>query len=115
PKPDLSKYLVIVRSMEKYFLGFSVRSFPRAQNKQADILAKAAAESQLSPPDVFFETLKQGSVNCIEEPTKFVNAITSEDWRATIMAYLRGHFVPEDDKEEKRMALRGRNYKINNG
>ena len=30
------------------------------------------------------------------------------------MAYLRGHFVPEDDKEEKRMALRARNYKIIN-
>ena len=60
----------------------------------------------------FFETLKQASVNCAEEPAKFINAITSEDWRATIMAYLRGHFVPEDEKEEKRMALRARNYRI---
>ena len=84
--------------MEKYFLGFSIRSFPRAQNKQADILAKAAAENQLLPPDVFFETLRHGSVNYVEEPAKFVNAITCEDWRATIMAYLRGHFVPEDEK-----------------
>ena len=31
------------------------------------------------------------------------------------MAYLRGHFVPKDDKEEKRMALRARNYRIING
>ena len=84
--------------MEKYFLGFSVRSFPRAQNKQADILAKAAAKNQPLPPDVFFETLRHGSVNCAEETTKFVNAITSEDWRATVMAYLRGHFVLEDEK-----------------
>ena len=30
------------------------------------------------------------------------------------MAHLRGHFIPEDDKEEKRMALRARNYKIIN-
>ena len=64
--------------------------------------------------DVFFDILKQGSVNSVEEPAKFVNAISSEDWRATIMAYLRGHFVPEDDKEEKRMALRAQNYKIIN-
>ena len=28
------------------------------------------------------------------------------------MAYLRGHFVPEDEKEEKRMALRARNHRI---
>ena len=30
------------------------------------------------------------------------------------MAYLRGHFVPEDDKEEKQLALRARNYSIVN-
>jgi hypothetical protein len=101
--------------MEKYFfLGFSVRSFPRLQNKQADVLAKAAAENDPLPPKVFFETLRSGSANCAEEPAKFVNAISSEDWRSTIMAYLRGHFVPEDEREEKQMSLRVRNYKIVN-
>ena len=88
-KPKLAKYLAAVRSMEKYFLGFSVRSFPRLQNKQADVLAKAAAENDPLPPDMFSETLRSGSINCAEEPAKFVNAITSEDWRSTIMAYLR--------------------------
>ena len=63
---------------------------------------------------MFFETFKQGSVNCAKEPAKFVNAIYSEDLRATIMAYFHGHFVPEDEKEEKRMALRARNYRIIN-
>ena len=57
--------------MEKYFLGFSVRSFPRIQNKQADVLVKAAAENDPLPPDVFFEIIKSSSVNCAEEPAKF--------------------------------------------
>jgi len=113
-KPELAKYLAVVRSMEKYFLGFNVRSFPRTQNKQADILAKVTAENDPLPPDVFFETIKSGSVNCAEEPAKFVNAISSEDWRTKIMAYLRGHFVPEDEKEEKQLALRARSYSIIN-
>jgi len=78
-KPELAMYLAAIRSMEKYFLGFSMRSFPRIQNKQADVLAKAAAENDPLPPDVFFETIKSGSVNCAEEPAKFVNAISSED------------------------------------
>ena len=65
--------------MEKYFLDFSVRSFPRLQNKQADVLAMAVAENDPLPPDVFFETLRSGSVNCAEEPAEFVNAISSED------------------------------------
>ena len=77
--PELAKYLAAVCSMEKYFLGFSVRSFPRIQNKQADVLAKAAAENDPFPPDAFFETVNSGSVNCAEEPAKFVNAISSED------------------------------------
>ena len=32
-KPELAKYLASVRSMEMFFLGFSIRSFPRSQNK----------------------------------------------------------------------------------
>ena len=42
-KPELTKYMAAVRSMERYFLGFSVCSFSRTKNKQADQLAKAAA------------------------------------------------------------------------
>jgi len=30
------------------------------------------------------------------------------------MAYLRGHFIPEDEKEEKRMALRAHSYSVIN-
>jgi hypothetical protein len=30
------------------------------------------------------------------------------------MAFLLGHVVPEDEKEERRMALRARNYTIIN-
>ena len=71
------------------------------KSKQVDILTKAAAKNDPLPPDMFLETLKSGSVNCTEELAKFVNAISSEDWRSTIMAYLRGHFIPEDEKEEK--------------
>ena len=74
----------------------------------------AAAENDPLSPDVFFETIRSGLVNCAEEPTKFVNAISSEDWWSTIMAYLRGLFVPENEKEEKRLALRARSYSIVN-
>ena len=30
------------------------------------------------------------------------------------MAYLRDHFIPEDEKEDKQMSLRARNYSIIN-
>ena len=38
-EPELAKYMAAVRSVEKYFLGFSIRSFSRTKNKQADQLA----------------------------------------------------------------------------
>ena len=54
----MAKYLAAVRSMEKYFLGFSIHNFSRTKNKQAGQLAKVVAQFDPLPPDVFFETLK---------------------------------------------------------
>jgi ribonuclease HI len=39
-KPDMMKYLQAVQSMEKFFIGITVRSFPRHYNKEADAIAK---------------------------------------------------------------------------
>jgi ribonuclease HI len=55
-KPDMMKYLQAVRSMEKIFIGITVRSFPRNYNKEADAIAKATALLEPLPPDVFYET-----------------------------------------------------------
>ena len=44
-----------------------------------------AAENDPLPPDVFFETIRSGSVNYAEDPAKFVNAVSSEDWRSKII------------------------------
>jgi hypothetical protein len=55
-KPDMMKYLQAVRSMEKFFIGITVRSFPRNYNKEADAIAKAISLLEPLPPDVFYET-----------------------------------------------------------
>jgi ribonuclease HI len=54
-KPDMMKYLQAVRSMEKFFPGITVKSFPRHYNKEADAIAKATALLDPLPPDVFYE------------------------------------------------------------
>ena len=99
--PEMQKYLKAVRSMEKYFLGFSVKSMPRAKNAEADELAKAAAQSSPLPLDVFYEVLKYHSIDCDEAPMKFINAIASKDWRAQIIAFLKGFFEPKTNTEKK--------------
>ena len=46
---------------------------------------------------------------------KLINAIHSEDWRAPIVAYLKGYHEPETKEEGKRIQQRARGYRIING
>ena len=107
---EMAKYLKTVRSMEKYFFGFRVKRIKREMNGEADDIAKRAVTKEPIPPDVFYEVLRYKSIDCDEVPVKFVNAIESEDWRAPIVAFLRGYYEPENEADRKRMSLRARNY-----
>jgi hypothetical protein len=48
---------------------------------------------------VFFEIIKEPSIK--EPKPKIVNIVETRDWRAEIMAYLRGHYEPKDELDEK--------------
>jgi hypothetical protein len=65
--------------------------------------------------DVFYEIISQPSVEVTFKAPKLINAIHSEDWRAPIVAYLKGYHEPETKEEEKRIQQRTRGYKIING
>jgi hypothetical protein len=65
------------------------------------------------PPDVFFEIVKEPSIKDLKPRT--VNIVEAHDWRAEIMTYLRGHYEPQDELEEKRLRQRARGYTIVNG
>ena len=73
----------------------------------------AAARKEPLPPDVFYEKIMKPYTK--QEKAKQINAIASEDCRSPIMAYLRGHFEPADEKEEKRMFQRARSYTLSEG
>jgi ribonuclease HI len=97
--PVLMKYLEKVREMERHFKGYSVQYIPRDDNNEADKLAKAATKNQEIPPDVFFEIIKEPSIK--ETKPQIMNVVETPGWRAEIMAYLRGHYEPQDELEEK--------------
>jgi ribonuclease HI len=109
----LMKYIEKVREMERHFKGYSVQHIPRDDNNEADKLTKAAAKNQEMPPDVFFEIIKELSIK--ETKLKIVNVVETPDWRAEIMAYLRNHYKPQDELEEKRLKQRARGYAVVNG
>jgi ribonuclease HI len=86
-EPELVKYLVEVRKMERHFRGFTIEHLPRKNNGEADELAKKAARGEVMPPDVFFEILTAPSTRPDIQPLSIVNAIASLDWRAPIIAF----------------------------
>jgi ribonuclease HI len=104
--PVLMKYLEKDREMERHFKGYSVQHIPRDDNNEADKLAKVAARNQELPPDVFFEIIRESSIK--ESRTKIVNVVETPDWRAEIMAYLRGHYEPQDELQEKKVKIKGK-------
>jgi hypothetical protein len=114
-KPDMMKYLQAVRSMEKFFLGITVKSFPRHYSKEADAIAKATALLEPLPLDVFYETTSVRSAADEATPPKFVNAIHSEYWCARIVVAVMGYYAAEDWAIDKRVAIRARNYHIIDG
>jgi hypothetical protein len=44
-----------------------------------------------------------------------VNVVETPDWRAEIMAYLRSHYEPQDELQEKRLKQRASGFAVVNG
>jgi ribonuclease HI len=109
-EPELVKYLAVVRKMERHFRGFTIEHLPRKYNGEADELAKKAARVEAMPPDVFFEVLTAPSTKPDKQPLSTINAIASLDWRAPIIAFLRGHYEPVETHDLKRMQARAKGY-----
>jgi hypothetical protein len=114
------QYLVGVRSLEKQFKGFTLQHIERNKNKEADMLAKAAAKGEPLPFDVFFHTIDTPVVRSLEglqitediDGHRIVNLIMTGDWRTPITLYLQGHYHPSDQSESKRLKHRSRDFAI---
>jgi ribonuclease HI len=111
-EPELVKYLAEVHKMERHFRGFTIEHLPRKNNGKADELAKKATRGEAMPSNVFFEILTAPSTRPDKQPLSTVNAIASLDWRAPIIAFLRGQYEPVETHDFKRMQARARGYII---
>lgn len=111
-EPELAKYLMAVRKMEKHFTGFTLRHIPRAKNEEANQLAKAAAQSIPLPPDVFFQLLTVKAAKEEEDHLVEIHAIASDDWRSPIFAFLSGAYESSSKQELERTKARAKQYSI---
>ncbi|KAF0911210.1 hypothetical protein E2562_007980 [Oryza meyeriana var. granulata] len=55
--PELTKYLAAFRKAEAHFMGISVRSIPRSEIADEDVLTKAAANNEPLLVHVLYEVL----------------------------------------------------------
>jgi ribonuclease HI len=57
-EPEFSKYLEVVRGLERRFKGVTLKHIPRAKNREADELVKAAANNLPLPVDIFYQVIR---------------------------------------------------------
>lgn len=48
----LARYLLAVRSMDRYFKGFDIEYVQKKSNDEADSLAKVVSRKRQLPPDI---------------------------------------------------------------
>jgi ribonuclease HI len=121
--PALLQYLLVVRSLEKQFKGFTLQHVDRSKNEEADVLAKEAARGEALPSDVFYHVIGTPAVRNPEGlqittnagGLRIVNLIMAEDWRARITLFLQGYYRPSDVNEAKRLKHRSRDFTLIEG
>jgi len=77
--PMLEKYLQAICRMEAHFVGFIATHIPRSENKEADTLAKAAAQNTPLPAEVFSKTIKAPSIELQGREILSISPNHSED------------------------------------
>jgi len=113
--PELARYLVVVRGLERRFKGFTLQYIPRAENYEADELAKAAANNTLLPEGTFYQTVAAPATELLPKAFRSVLLTDGEDWRHAITDSLKGKTAVDDEALARRMEARARNYTIIGG
>nr|CAH66330.1 H0813E03.7 [Oryza sativa] len=124
--PELSKYLVEVRKLEKRFDGIEVRHVYRKDNIELDDLARRASRQEPLEPGTFLDILTKPSVKEVSgevspvtldissKATKAERAVadieTTDDWRFPLIKFINSEELPEDDTEAEKITRKAKIY-----
>jgi hypothetical protein len=114
-EPELVKYLTIVRALEQRFQGFTLKYIPRAENSEADELAKAATNNWPTPDGTFYQVLQAPATQATVKAFKQVLLTQSKDWRQSIIDQINNIQHSEDEASIARMDARARSHTLVNG
>ena len=77
--PELARYLAVVRGVERRFKGFTLQYIPRAENCEADELAKAAANNTALPEGTFYQIVEAPATESLPKAFRSVLLTEGED------------------------------------
>jgi len=95
--PELARYLAVVRGLKRRFKGFTLQYIPRAENYEADELAKAAANNTPLPEGTFYQIVAAPGTESLPKAFRPVLLTEGEDWRQAIVDSLKGKTATDDE------------------
>jgi len=95
--PELARYLAVVRGLERRFKEFTLQYIPRAENCEADKLAKVAANNTALPEGTFYQTVEAPATESLPKAFRSVLLTEGEDWRRAITESLKGKATTDDE------------------
>lgn len=98
----------VVRALERRFPGFTLKYIMRAENTEADELAKAATDNLELPPGTFYSILQVPATKSTSKAFQEILLTEYEDWRQPIIDTLSNTYHAEDEASAARMAVRAR-------
>ena len=78
-EPELVKYLATVRALERRFQGFTLKHILRAENAEANELAKAATNNLPIPEGAFYQILQAPATQATVKAFKTILITEFED------------------------------------
>jgi hypothetical protein len=71
----------VVRGLDRRFKGFTLKYIPQAKNREADELAKVAANNSPLPADIFYQIVHTPVTKGLTKAFLEVLLTKFEDWR----------------------------------
>jgi ribonuclease HI len=112
---SMGKYCTAVRKLEDKFEGLEFHHEERDRNEAADTLSKLGSSRTQVPPGVFVQEILHPSISLdrVEE----CNALSqpqsnSDDWRESIIRYIKNEEEPDDKNAAERIARQSAHYTL---
>jgi ribonuclease HI len=115
---SMNKYCAVLRKLKDKFEGLEFHHVERNRNAAADALSKLGSSRAQVPPRVFVQEIQQPSVATDQMEECHIPSQAEadpNDWRESIIRYIRNEEEPDDKAAAERIARQLAHYTIIGG